>query len=534
MAMDLVAPIVSKSSDELRIVSGPVLVPGEKDRDGDVVTKDEIREYAYDYMEKYRIVDANHSVQKVASPVESWLTREPKTVKSVDDVELDLPPGTWMMTARIEDDNEWQAVKNGEYTGFSIMAVKASAKDAAPKSMLFTREGLAIKSKNGRTTLADLEHDVFVPAVSLASNPAVPKSKYVAVKNKDYAIQNGLLAVGKAVPEVPDRPIASEDRSWDRDEAVGAGGRVREYITEEGQEGHEDWGEDQWSTFRSVHLWYNEEDPQNIGSYSLPYQDVVDGELHIIPAAVTTIAGVLEGAMGGADIPEDDIETIRSRVETLYERIAEEHDREDLEVPWAEKSANISLDASTKVGRTISEANLQKLQRVVDNIEAAAEQVEDLIDTARAERRDDDEEEGVNITFREVSSDMDGEELEAILKNVQETTEELNDRVESVKEDIDSDEELVAEMEELKEEVEEVREMAEKSEDEEEEVEEDVEELRESMKELGDTVETLREALVTGKNIDGQEGPAEKSTSEKSRESYSKMGRDAFGRRKRK
>lgn len=135
----------------------------------------------------------------------------------------------------------------------------------------------------------------------------------------------------KAVPRIPDFPIASRDREWDSDEAVGTVGRVRRWISDEDIG---EWGEEEWSQFRQAHLWYDEDNPNQIGSYKLPYVDIINGEPHIIPRSVFTIAAVLEGAMGGVDLPADDEETVRSRVESLYADFRDEFDDEDIIVPW--------------------------------------------------------------------------------------------------------------------------------------------------------------------------------------------------------
>ncbi|MFD9903914.1 phage minor head protein [Streptomyces sp. NPDC059063] len=79
-------------------------------------------------------------------------------------------------------------------------------------------------------------------------------------------------------------------------------------------------------------------DPATLSAYKLPFADVYpsgDGErLEVVARAVFAIAGVLEGAMGGVDIPADERDAIRGRVETLYARLAKEFDDPSLAVPW--------------------------------------------------------------------------------------------------------------------------------------------------------------------------------------------------------
>lgn len=139
----------------------------------------------------------------------------------------------------------------------------------------------------------------------------------------------------RAVPTLNDFPYASRDREWDAD---AADSRIRSYITNSDQEGFEDWSDEQWSEYRDYHLWYDSEDPQNLGSYKLRFCDIIDGSPNKIPRAIFTVAAVLEGSMGGVDIPADDKELVRARVKTMYEEMAEKFDDEDIVVPWEEEN----------------------------------------------------------------------------------------------------------------------------------------------------------------------------------------------------
>ena len=47
--------------------------------------------------------------------IESYVLPTEMTVDGVS-----LPKGTWMMTMKVKNDSLWKAVKEGEFTGFSI------------------------------------------------------------------------------------------------------------------------------------------------------------------------------------------------------------------------------------------------------------------------------------------------------------------------------------------------------------------------------------------------------------------------------
>lgn len=127
----------------------------------------------------------------------------------------------------------------------------------------------------------------------------------------------------KSVTELQDMPLASRDYSWD---SADAKERVQE------------WADGDWDKYRKAFMWYDSDDPELYGSYKLPYGDIIDGELKAVPRALFSIAGVLQGAMGGVDVPEGDRPTLKSRVETWYGRMREKFDEFDEQVPWKEKS----------------------------------------------------------------------------------------------------------------------------------------------------------------------------------------------------
>lgn len=157
-----------KVDEAERIVSGPVLVPGEPDLDGDIVTVEEVERAAYKFLEDYQNIDIMHNFRNVARPVESYILREDTVMEGVH-----LPRGTWMLSARIYDDSVWEGVRKGEYTGFSITAVPAAVKQ--------------------KTTLRDLGGEWEVVTVSIVTNPAVPKARYLTVKGGENVDEKSVL-----------------------------------------------------------------------------------------------------------------------------------------------------------------------------------------------------------------------------------------------------------------------------------------------------------------------------------------------------
>jgi len=83
-----------------------------------------------------------------------------------------------------------------------------------------------------------------------------------------------------------------------------------------------------WSKYSKAFLWFDSADKEKIGSYKLPYADVIDGSLKAVSRGIFAAAAAIQGARGGVDIPEADIARIRAHLARYYKRM-------DKEVPWS-------------------------------------------------------------------------------------------------------------------------------------------------------------------------------------------------------
>lgn len=91
-----------------------------------------------------------------------------------------------------------------------------------------------------------------------------------------------------------------------------------------------------WGRFAAAHLYVDENaDPETKGAYKFLILDVVDGERVIVPRAVFTTAGVLNGSMGGTNIPQTDQDEMKDVVAGLYERMATEFEDDGIVAPFA-------------------------------------------------------------------------------------------------------------------------------------------------------------------------------------------------------
>lgn len=99
--------------------------------------------------------------------------------------------------------------------------------------------------------------------------------------------------------------FADDDRPWD-----GNAARARVW----------EWADGDFRRYRKAFLWFDSARPDQKNSYKLPIADVIDGDLKIVPRALSAVAGVLAGARGGVDIPDEDMDDVERVVTRLQSR----------------------------------------------------------------------------------------------------------------------------------------------------------------------------------------------------------------------
>ena len=124
-----------------------------------------------------------------------------------------------------------------------------------------------------------------------------------------------------------DLAFADRDTSWD---AAAADKRVQEYA---GGADNMDWAK-----YGKAFFYCDESNKELLGSYKLQFADIVDGELKAIPKAIFAVAGVLNGARGGVDIPADDASAIKGKVSAYYDRMAKEFNDDSIVAPFEGRS----------------------------------------------------------------------------------------------------------------------------------------------------------------------------------------------------
>jgi hypothetical protein len=116
---------------------------------------------------------------------------------------------------------------------------------------------------------------------------------------------------GMSVTAFQDLPIADRDRKWDGDAAEK---RVRKWA---------DVQDEPNEKYRDAHVWYDNAKKDNFTAYKLLIADVIDGKLKAVPRGVMIAGAVIDGARGGINLPEDDVDRVKSHLAKYYKKMDE-------------------------------------------------------------------------------------------------------------------------------------------------------------------------------------------------------------------
>jgi hypothetical protein len=102
-----------------------------------------------------------------------------------------------------------------------------------------------------------------------------------------------------------DIPVAPDDTPWNAQQA-----RARVWS----------WADRDIAKYAGAFLWHGRSAKRK-GDYKLPVADVIDGQLMIVPRAVSAIAAALAGTREGVDIPGDEMDDVETVVASLQDKI---------------------------------------------------------------------------------------------------------------------------------------------------------------------------------------------------------------------
>lgn len=226
-----------------------------------------------------------------------WDLKDPEALRVIDKIERDFA-GTLSVDLR----DGWSEEIIVDTEG-NVIAFEDLPDDFDQVYELF---------ESGQYRFMERIHDWRFEGVTLVQSPAYYTSRIWIVRPEQGAVT--AAATGQT-----SLPLADRDREWDGDAA-------KRRLADAGR-------------LNAGCFWRSDEaDPDSDiqNDYKLPFADIIDGELVAVPRGIFSVAGVLQGAMGGVDIPEEDKDTIRDRVAGYYEAMASEFDDPDLVAPWEE------------------------------------------------------------------------------------------------------------------------------------------------------------------------------------------------------
>jgi hypothetical protein len=176
----IVKTMIVNKNEEQRLITLPLLIPNYDDCDAPHGEKqlsiEQIADFSHKYMEKYRKVDGGHTYIKtkkeVAVPVESWQLRKDTAMKTIEGDEVTYPKGTWMGTLKVFDDDAWDKVDKGIYTGGSVTVLEEAVADE-----IVLKEA----AEKGRVLIKDIPNPA-VATIALVEKPCVFGAKFCSVK----------------------------------------------------------------------------------------------------------------------------------------------------------------------------------------------------------------------------------------------------------------------------------------------------------------------------------------------------------------
>ena len=164
-----------------------------------------------------------------------------------------------------------------------------------------------------------------------------------------------MMIVGRSASGASDLPIAPRDTAWD---AAAADKRVQEYA---GGKDNMDW-----EKYGKAFFYVDETDKELLGSYKLQFADVIDGSLVAVPKAIFAVAGVLNGARGGVNIPDSDAMEIKDKVAAYYDRLAKEFNDDSIKAPFENRASAARIGEGSFVSWNTSNGRARgKVEKVV-------------------------------------------------------------------------------------------------------------------------------------------------------------------------
>lgn len=144
------------------------------------------------------------------------------------------------------------------------------------------------------------------------------------------------LLITRAASGKTSWPLADRNTKWDSGEAT---------------KDIEAWADGDWSKVAQCFFW-SDGTPEKLSDCKLPFVAKVGGEMKAIPQGIISCAGVMQGAMGGAKIPESDVAGVKSKIASYYKKM-------DMTPPWESEKSGEGVLSSENGGEALIRQDLE-------------------------------------------------------------------------------------------------------------------------------------------------------------------------------
>lgn len=214
----------------------------------------------------------------------------------------------------------------------AVIAVKGSDEALSPEQFdeLFWGEG------DDDVELELLFTEYQIAAATLVPIPAFAECRPFQLITAEETITAAIRKTGWS-----DLSFADRDLEWDR---TAAEKRIADNAGIGGDNAD-------WARYAEAFLYQDDDaNPETKDAYGFQITDMIDGTQLIVPRGVFAVANVLNGGRGGTTIPQADQDAMKTVVEGLYARMADEFDDDTIVVPWAEETASLIAAVTAAAG----------------------------------------------------------------------------------------------------------------------------------------------------------------------------------------
>ena len=332
-------------------------------------------------------------------------------VGRIQDVEVDEENKRLNGTAKIPLENPDHTNHTDEEWGDIIDQVKQRDKISAGYFYKPENSSGSFERNGKEMEYEFIKRDMLPDHIALLeSDPACPRGQGCGIDLEKIQMEMEDLDQEEIMGDHSPPPI--EDETWDGDEAEQ---QLRNWASDGDPDDKENMN---WDRYFQGFLYRDEDNKENFTAYKMPHHKIRNGELVTSEQGVLTAGSVMEGARGGVDIPEDEMDRARSHLRDHYEQF-------DRIPPWDEESEEDDQEESKMDALDKIEQGLRELVgKEKETMEKAEDENEPLCD--REEETDNENQDD------EVNPDQ--QVIEGKIEKLREEKEELEEQLEKYRE----------------------------------------------------------------------------------------------------